>query len=267
MISARDLFQGTLSRRSATVAFGPLHLGVILVALALAYLSYPPEYEYGWTTSMISRLGWPDQNPVGLIFFSAGTAAYGFILLFAARRARLGLAWVSARGATLVQVLTIVVAVGWIGIGLVPNYSLPATMFVHAVNAFAIFGGSLLAGATSLTVLARGMLGRERAAGEPGGRRSGRREVLVGAAVAHAAAFFFMVVVLAILVDVTPPGLRGHYTGDPGIPVFSSPPFYEWLSFFGSLGMFASLQVALPPTDSRQRPASQALIHQGGKQG
>ncbi|MHA1336526.1 MAG: DUF998 domain-containing protein [Promethearchaeota archaeon] len=235
MIKARDFFSGKISKQIMIHYYMPIHVGTILLCLFIAYLCYPPQYHYNWTNSMISRLGWPDENPLGLIFFSIGTFIYGMLYIPTTCYIYRRMALINRCVARIIFILLFLVGIGWMGIGLIPNYPIPITMAIHGINAILIFAGMAFGGLLIMVLIWADYLKNK----EDSTYKS-------HSLIAYSIIYLYMLVMIIILLILMPKGLSGHYLGDTSIPPYLSPTTYEWLSFFGMLGLITSLYIILP---------------------
>lgn len=229
------ILQGDLPKRIIVRIIFPLLTGVFLLCLFLAFLCYPPQYEYNWTNSMISRLGWPNENPVGLVFFSVGFVVYGIGALMTIPYAYRRFSAVLNRCSSLLVLLLITGFIALSLIGLIPNYPDPIFMQIHGINAVVIFAVFYILGLLISLILIRNLL-------------SSSKIIDSRIAVFYILIAFYGFISTMVLIIVMPQGLSGHYQQDPSLPFYLSPPFYEWQAFMAILASIYLMFLLLPET-------------------
>nr|MDO8109274.1 hypothetical protein [Candidatus Sigynarchaeota archaeon] len=219
-----NLFPTRMSKRVLTRYYSPLVIGIYAMLLVIARLLYPyiPSYPYGWITSTISRLGWPEENVTGWFFFSAAFLVLGLGTIPVAMHYRCGLGKVNATLAKLVSIFLLVACIGEILIGAVPNFNTPDKMFLlcHSISAFASFGGTYL----MALFMFIGIAFRKKVAKIEWHVSS--RFVAVYAIILA----FGLVCTVLMIATGAGAGLT-HYHQDPSVPLIASMPFWEWQSF------------------------------------
>lgn len=219
MEKIKSILKGKFSKKTLTYYYLPLVFGVFLFCLFLAWIFYPYDeaYPYDWTTSMISRLGWPIENPIGLIPFSLGMLILGVFLIPVAYYTYERLSQLQEKLAIVILILMLAHAVALIGIGAIPNFPEVFFKLAHAINAGVIFTGVYIAGILTLMIILNN-------------RANFSSKLLI----------IYIVVLIygtttAILTVINIPGTGGHYIHDPSTPLLMSPPFYEWQTFIAML--------------------------------
>lgn len=121
----------------------PLIPGLLTVLLLISYLLEPPNllFPFDWTTSPISRLGWPAENVVGWIFFSLAFLCLGFLSLFLIPTYVHKFATLQKRWSRLLSSFLLLASIGEILIGAIPNLLTPDLVFIvlHFINASLYF--------------------------------------------------------------------------------------------------------------------------------
>ncbi|HMF32321.1 MAG TPA: hypothetical protein VKK79_12950 [Candidatus Lokiarchaeia archaeon] len=154
--SLTAFFQGKLSQESLTRRYIPAILGIfaLLLLIARLLLPYNPTYPYDWTTSTISRLGWPQENTTGWVFFNLAFLFLGIVTLplvpFYFRKFSVVDKW----WAIVIALSLLVASVGEMLLGAIPNFNTADMIFtnLHKVDALVAFFGCYFA-AISASVL------------------------------------------------------------------------------------------------------------------
>ena len=211
----------------------PFLTGFLFLCLFFAYLCYPPQYKYNWTNSMISRLGWPDQNPIGLIFFSIGFSVYGIGSLFFIQYLYRNLSTNLNHGSKLISILLFTGYIAIALIGLIPNYLDPLFMLIHGINAIIIFFNFYIVALIISLIIIRNM-------------NSDNSQPKKKLSVLYILITIYGLLCTILLIYFMPKGQAGHYQQDPLLPFFISPPFYEWQAFIAIMITIYLLFVLLP---------------------
>ncbi|TFF96636.1 MAG: DUF998 domain-containing protein [Promethearchaeota archaeon] len=222
MVKSKEILKGKFEKKFLLFVYLPVIFGQFLMCLLIAYLFYPPQYQYNWLNSMISRLGWPDQNPIGFIFFSIGFSILGFFLLLLVPYTYKRLKPIHKLKASVSVLLMVLYSVALFLIGSVPNYLIDLFMRIHGINAVIIFLGFYLNSILFATFLC------DLKQNEEALFRNVNRAAIVMFVVLLVYGFLTAILLVATLPE---EGLGGHYTQDPSIPFYLSPTFYEWQSF------------------------------------
>ena len=230
MEKIKDFFHGKFSKKTLVYYYLPVVFGVFLFCLFLAWVFYPYDeaYPYDWTTSMISRLGWPIENPIGLIPFSIGMLSLGVFLIPVTFYTFERLYQLQEKAAKVVALFMFAHAIALIGIGAIPNFSELFFKLAHAINAVVIFFGVYIAGILTLII------------------------IFIDRSVFPSRLLYLYIIILiygiatSILTAINLPGTGGHYIHDPSTPLFMSPPFYEWQTFIAMLCVIYLQCIVIP---------------------
>jgi len=230
MEKIKSFTQDKLSKKTLTYYYLPVVFGVFLFCLFLAWVFYPynEAYPYDWTTSMISQLGWPIENPVGLIPFSVGMLILGVFLIPVAYYTFERLYQVQEKEAKVVALFMYAHAIALIGIGAIPNFPETFFMLAHAINAVVIFFSVYIAAILTLII------------------------IFMNRSIFPSRLLYIYIIVLiygiatAVLTVINMTGTQGHYIHDPSTPLFLSPPFYEWQTFIAMLSVIYLQCIVIP---------------------
>lgn len=228
MSAIKKLFTGNISRRTL-LGILPLVLIVPGLCLFTSYMLFPKSIAvpYEWTSSTISRLGWPVDNPNGWIFFNLAMISFGIFLIPAVMylyRRTLPMGKLSTKVVTFFFSMA---AIGVMLLGIIPNF--PWLFIWHAVDAVLAFFG-LLAGSFTLAfpvVMNRHLFKKRHVI-----------EYLV--ILVYAAITLGMSGALAALQH------GGYYVPDPTTPILLSTPFWEWQAMFLLLGLLILAFIIIP---------------------
>lgn len=227
MSKLKSLFKGEISKKTLTRYYLPALILQFLLFLLIAYLLYPSQYTYIWTHSMISRLGWPDENVVGFIFFSIGFTLLGFFLLPTVPYAYKRLKDINKPVALVIFILMSFYSLALFFIGMIPNYPISIFMLIHGINAVLIFGGFYISCCLFTFLIIMGIITNN----------LNKEGYSMNAFFIYVAIFIFGFISTILLLINLPGGLSGHYPPDFSLPFYASPPFYEWLAFMSILAL------------------------------
>jgi hypothetical protein len=218
-----QLFQGKMSQRSLTRRYIPAVIAIFALLLALASILFPadPAYPYNWTTSTISRLGWPFENTTGWVFF---TLAFLFLGIFTIPLAPFYFRKFSAfnkRVATVVAVAFLAASAGEFLLGAIPNFNTPDHLFsgFHKVDAVLAFLGIYLAAIVACVTLFYYS-----------------RHTKINILPRHFGAGYgfilaYGVFAVCMMLFAVPNVNLVYYVYNPATPLFLSVPLWEWQSF------------------------------------
>ena len=146
MEKIRTFFRGEFSKKTLTYRLLPLITGGFCVFLLIARILFPydPAYPFSWTTSMISRLGIPHQNPMGWLFFSAAFIWLGILSLPLVPYMYKRFSRINEKGAKILLIFMLGPFISEILLGLIPNYVPRLFRLIHGLNAVIVFQGILL---------------------------------------------------------------------------------------------------------------------------
>lgn len=239
MEQIKQFFQGKFSKRTLVRYFLPVTIATMVGCLALARLFFPyiEDYPYSWTTSMVSRLGWPHVNTIGWIFFSIAWTTLGIFYLALAPYMYKRFSVLHLRLAKIMRFFMYFTAIGGLGIGLIPNYeeSIICGLF-HALNAglmsIGIFITALIT--TIIMVEDNWLKGRN-------GSSFPWKLVLI---------YVGIVVYIFIISYFMGSGPKGssdrYYVYIPGTPLHLTRPFWEWQLLVASIGLITLLCLIVP---------------------
>ncbi|MHA1377494.1 MAG: DUF998 domain-containing protein [Candidatus Helarchaeota archaeon] len=226
------IFQGKFSKKTLMHYYLPFLIIFPLLCLLVARLFYPyiPLYPYNWTTSMISRLGWPEENPTGFIFFSIGFIVEGIMLLPLSHYLYKKFLEVNEITAKIIRFLLIFYSVATLLIGLIPNYSKPPIFgIVHGINAIIIFFGFFLLSVISeLTLLSENQKKKEKS-------KFSRNLLII-----YTIFLVYYSVCIFLIVLTFQFSIPGRSLLKSTIPFYMSPPFYEWQAYMLILSLLAT---------------------------
>ena len=235
MEKLKTFFRGEFSKKNLTHQLLPLTIGGFCVFLIIARILFPydPTYPYFWTTSMISRLGIPHQNPVGWIFFSAAFIWLGVLSLPLVSYTYKRFSKINEKGAKIVAIFMIAPFISNILLGLIPNYLPKIFRQIHGLNAVIAFQGMLLM--ALLTVIL--MLYHRKQ-----GSNVFSRSLLLIYLIIIIYGFICSLLVL-VFMEQSP---EGYYMFIPGTPIYASAPFWEWQGFVSLLFLIVTLCFIVP---------------------
>ncbi len=217
MAEFKRIFQGKLSKKNLLYYYLPFMIGFFLICLLIARILYPyiPLNPYIWTTSMISRLGWPEENPIGFIFFSIGFIVEGMMFFPISLYIHGKYSDMNEFVAKLIRFLLIAYSMATLLIGAIPNFSEPPIFStIHGINAIVIFGGfGLLSLISAITMLKE--------------RINFSRNLLT----IYIAFLIYYLVCITSIVVFFQTSVPGRSVLGSSTPFYSSPPFYEWQAY------------------------------------
>ena len=234
-----DLLRGNFSRKELTHYLAPAVLGLFFFFLLMARLLYPyvPSYPYQWTTSTISRLGSPEGNPIGWIFFSLAMIELGLMSIPLAPymyKKYSKIIWFAIL-AKLIVFFSLAMSVGLILLGAIPSFGSPAIFrILHGVNAVLAFGGGALMSLIAFFLITIHHFFKKQKVYQFSGK-------LITLYIVTGIVTVISFVMLGISISLIGVGLGDPYVHDPSTPLFLSMPFWEWLSF-----LFLLSNIVLP---------------------
>jgi hypothetical protein len=217
------LFRGDISQHTLMRYFVPANLGISLFFLLLSYLLEPLNlsYPYNWTTSTISRLGWPHENVVGWIFFSLAFIFLGILTLPLVSYYYRKFGTLNKRWARVLSLMLFLACIGLFLLGTIPNFNTDKIFFItHMVNAFLSFI-SLYAMSIIICVI----IIRNKTQGI-----ASRKFVIT-----YIIMFVYGFLAFILMVLVNPQKGISYYVHDPATPLLLSIPFWEWQTFLIAL--------------------------------
>lgn len=236
----KRIVAGQISKRNITHYLMSACIIAHFFFLFIAWLFFPenPVYPYEWTTSTISRLGWPHENTQGWIFFSLAEIVLGVSVIPL-------IPYYYKRYVPLFKKTAIVstffftgASVGCILIGLIPNY--PALLNIHSINAVLIFLGFNMLGILSAAMVTAHakkdqseLLGKKRYLG-----------------ILYLLSVIYLVLCSVMTISLTIGGAGEQYVFQPGTPLLLRAPFWEWQAFVMILLSTALLFVITPESIS-----------------
>ena len=235
MEKIKTFFRGEISKKSLTHRLLPLTIGGFSVFLIIARILFPydPAYPYSWTTSMISRLGIPHQNPIGWLFFSAAFIWLGVFSLPLVPYMYKRFSRISEGGAKILAIIMIGPFISDILLGAIPNFLPSVFRAIHGLNAVIAFQGVLLMAFLSLLL----MLYRNK----QGIAVFSRKLVLIyGIILIYG---FLCSILVLVFMEKSP---EGYYSYIPGTPLFASAPVWEWQGFISLLSLIVILCFIVP---------------------
>ena len=185
---------------------------------------------------MISRLGWPHENPVGWIFTSAGSFIRALMFLIVAGYYREKFSSIHKPIAKLIYVLLIACSIAGFLLGAIPNFNTPDKIFmrIHAINAFILFPGLYLTSFFMAVLMAFSRkLTRNRIS------LPRKVPIIYFIVLLYGATCMFLLLAFAI-------GLEGQFIFDPLIPAILQPPVWEWQCFMAELFLLVVPAYVLP---------------------
>ena len=228
-------FLGEFSKKTLTHQLLPLAIGGFSIFLIIARISFPynPSYPYTWTTSMISRLGIPHQNPIGWIFFSAAFIWLGIFSLPLVPYMYKRFSRINKRGAKILAIIMIGPFISDILLGAIPNFLPKIFRAIHGLNAVIAFQGVLLMAFISLILMLYG--------NKQGTVVFSKKLVLIyGVILIYG---LLCSILVLVFMEQTP---EGYYSYIPGTPLFASAPFWEWQGFISLLSLIITLCFIVP---------------------
>ncbi|NVM02688.1 MAG: DUF998 domain-containing protein [Candidatus Helarchaeota archaeon] len=223
MEKLKEVFQGMLSKKSLTHYYLPFMIGSFLFFLLIARLLYPyiPIYPYNWTTSMISRLGWPEENPIGFVFFSLSFILLGILTLPIVQYLYRKYSKINEFYAKLIVFFFFAYSIASILIGLIPNFYEPNIFkLIHVINAGFIFLGFFLMSFFSAILMLKNVLSKGKAA-------TFSKKLLV----IYISILIYCLICGLLWVILAPTNRSGRFFPNPITPFYFSAPFYEWQAF------------------------------------
>ncbi len=223
------LIRGQISKKTLTHYLIPLGIGIFYFFLFLAYLFFPynESYPYNWTTSMISRLGWPEGNPGGWPFFSIAFILTGVLIIPLISYKYQRYSKLNKFAAGLIRILMLGFSISMILLGAIPNFDLHIFFGIsHLLNALILIGGGSLMVLISWILISKEYF-----------KNKQNESTLPGKLVIP---YFFLCIFGAICIGMIVVSFSqtdtsfGHYIHDPATPLLLSPPLWEWL-IMGSL--------------------------------
>ncbi|MHA1147906.1 MAG: hypothetical protein ACTSR8_06640 [Promethearchaeota archaeon] len=182
---------------------------------------------------MISRLGWPHQNPIGLIFFSIGFSIYGIGSLFLIQYLYRNLSANLNHGSKLISILLCIGYIAIALIGLIPNYFDLLFILIHGINAIIIFFNFYIVALIISLILINNL-------------NSENTHVNKKLSILYILITIYGFACTILLIYFLPKGQAGHYQQDPLLPIYFSPPFYEWQAFIAIIIIIYIFYVLLP---------------------
>ena len=249
MEELKDIFQGNITKKSLLYYYLPLMIGIYLLCLGIARSLFPYNIiePYYWTTSMISRIGVPEENPIGFIIFSIGFIIEGIMYLPISIYLYKKFSKIdelprkfSKTGklpSKLIGLFLICYSISTFLIGAIPNFSFPPIFTViHGINASVIFAGfGLMTLVSALTMLNNYLI-------EKGAIFS--RNLLILLIIFSV---YYLISFLMILV--------GFYMTwnsiqilEPTLPFYYSAPFWEWQAYMLTF-VILTIQCIILPED------------------
>ena len=243
MKTIKKLIKGEISRRALLRGFLPLGLTTFFGFLLISRMLFPPneEYPYRWTTSMISRLGWPQENPMGWVFFAIAFIWLGILLLMLAPYMFQKLSTFHEGKARVISFSIFISGTGSIGLGLIPNY--PITLFrtFHKINAALLFMGIFLMTILCLTVMISDLRSHPQ-----------ENQNFSTQSLRIFSAMFLYLIITSLMMAFSRPGLPGnYYFHDPNTPMLLSRPFWEWQAMLLGIGLIVMSCIMIPEKDAQ----------------
>jgi hypothetical protein len=222
-IKLNDVLRGNASKNVMMRFVVPLFMGASLFCLLIAYLLYPyiASNPYNWTTSMISRLGWPHENQFGWIFFSFSLILLATMIVILNGYYHARLSKLHRQIANLIRLLMVLCSIAGFLLGAIPNFKTDDKIFVliHGLNAVILMSGLYLV-SCFLLLFVSSRKSRDRM---PISRK------MVGFYAIVLVYGFTCVILLVIFLG----GRKmDQFIYDPSIPVIFQGPVWEWQAFF-----------------------------------
>ena len=228
-------FKGEISKRTLTYRLLPFTIGGFSVFLIIARVLFPHDlaYPYSWTTSTISRLGIPHQNPIGWFFFCAAFIWLGVFFLPLVSYMYSRFSNINKLGAKLMAILILASCISDILLGAIPNISPKFFRIMHGLNAVIAFQGILLMALLSFIL----MVYHEKR----GKSTFSRRYLLV-----YLITLLYGITCSLLVLIFMEQNIEGYYTYVPGTPILASSPFWEWQGFIILLCLMTILCFIVP---------------------
>ncbi|MHA1680650.1 MAG: DUF998 domain-containing protein [Promethearchaeota archaeon] len=228
MPDIKKFFMGNISRK-AILTILPAMIAIPGLFLTIAFVLFPgtSEVPYKWTSSTISRLGWPIDNPDGWIFFNLAMISFGIFLIPAISYLHRKILPTGKLHAYLVTFFFSMAAAGILLLGIIPNF--PQLFIFHAIDAVLAFLG-MLAGCITLAfpvVLNRKLFKK-------------RHVIEYVILLIYATISLAMAAILAAIQH------GGYYVPDPNTPILLSTPFWEWQLLFLLLALLILAFIIIP---------------------
>ncbi|MFX1450508.1 MAG: hypothetical protein ACFFCM_06685 [Promethearchaeota archaeon] len=242
MEKLKEVFQGMLSKKNLTHYYLPLMIGSFLFFLLIARLFYPyiPIFPYNWTTSMISRLGWPEENPIGFVFFSLGFILYGILTLPIVQYVYRKYFKINGFYAKFIAFFFYAYSIASMLIGIIPNFYEPRIFkLIHGINAIIIFLGFFLMSFISATLMLKHNLS--------GGKITIFSKKLL---IIYLSILIYCIICAFFLVTFAPNNRTGRFIPNPITPFYFSAPFYEWQAFM-AIFCLLTIQCFIIPEEFR----------------
>ncbi len=233
MNAIENFLRGNLSKRTITHYLIPLSIGLFISFLIIARLLFPyiESYPYHWTTSMISRLGWPEVNTTGWIFFSLafiflGTFSIPLIAYFYRRFSDL-----NRTAGAIIRIFMLCFTLSLILLGAIPNFESENNIFkiIHGINAGVLIGGGSLMVLICLILISKTYFTK----GQNEFGTSGKLVIPYISIGIWGALCIAMLFISISRIDMS----FAHYVHDPSTPLLLSPPMWEWLTMFSLMTM------------------------------
>lgn len=234
MVKIKDFFFGKFSKRFLIRYYLPLMIGSLFFLLLMAYIFYPPndDYPYHWTTSMISRLGWPHENPIGFIFFSIGFALFGVLVIPLVPYFHRRISEIDKGKANLIALLMIMYSTAFFLIGIIPNYPHPRIFNrIHGINAFFLFFGLYFTAIMFAILILK----------DDNSVFSRKLTIVYFLILIYGISTLIIGFIFGAMVY-----RGGQYIHDPSIPLYASPPLWEWQTFIATICLIAIQCIILP---------------------
>jgi hypothetical protein len=237
MEKIKDYFQGKYSKRSLTRLYLPLAVSLYALFIIMARLLFPyiEDYPYSWTTSMISRLGWPHVNTIGWIFFSLAYLSLGIFYLALISYMYKRFSALHKFAAKLIALSMLMSSIGMIMVGAIPNY--PPNIFglFHMLSAmlsmFGLYGMALFSAIIMIkesSLFSKNLL------------------------------LFFVIIMAYIFICAVimsfgnPSTEERYYVHNPSTPLLLSRPLWEWQIMIASICLISILCFIVPASIEKQ---------------
>ena len=242
MANILDFFKGNFSKKTLTHYLFPGGVSLFAFFIVLARLLFPyvPSYPYNWTTSMISRLGWPEVNTMGWIFFSIAFFLLGVLSVPLIPYIYRRLSEFSNVRAKIIVVLMAGVAVSLLLLGAIPSFNTADKIFmtIHQINAGMLVGGGIIMIAMSLILILRVHF-------KKGTNQSNFSGKLITLYIIVGIYAFLCITMIGISMSLVE-NLGGRYIHDFSTPLLLSGPFWEWQILLTLITMIALPCYILP---------------------
>jgi len=217
-------FGGNFSKRTLIHYSIPIGMGLFYLFLSISRLLFPyvESYPYNWTTSMISRLGWPEVNTIGWIFFSLAFVILGFLSIPLGAYYYRRFSPLNKIAAKFIRLFLYCMSLSLILLGLIPNFETEDRIFmiIHGINAIILLGGGFLMFLISFYLILKEYFAKEHSVFNfP--KKLVMLYILIG--------IYEIICVTMLFISMARYGkFGGHYIHDPSIPLFLSAPLWEW---------------------------------------